>query len=112
MSFRIQRIEKLIEKELATILQNEAHNELLHFVSITKVVLAPDMSLATIWFTVLGSDAEKEATAKALDGAKGYLRSEIAHRLDIRRSPELRFKYDESIDYGNHIEEILNDLKK
>ena len=111
MSYRIQRVEKLIEKELATIVQREAHDELLHFVSITKVVLTTDMSLATVWFTVLGSDAELEATSKALEGAKGYLRSELAHRLDLRKAPELRFKYDESIAYGNHIEEILSNLK-
>lgn len=110
MAYRVERIEKIIFRSLQDILLNEAHNELLSFVSITKVSLNKDMSVAMVWYTVFGSDGEVEATSKALENAKGYLRSEIAHRLDIRKTPELRFKYDNSMSYGNHIEEILEEI--
>ncbi len=110
MSYRIQRCEKTIERELADILLNDSHNELLKFVSITKVSLNKDMSVAQIWYTVFGNENEKVATSKALEQAKGFLRSEIAHRIDLRKTPELRFKYDESIEYGKHIEDILNQI--
>ena len=112
MSYRIDRIEKMIEKELALILRDEAKNELLKYVSVTKVTVTNDLSLATIWYTVLGSQNEKEATSKQLVSASGFLRSELAHRLDLRKTPELRFKYDESLEYGNRITAILDNLKK
>ena len=112
MGYRVQRVEKIIERELASIIFSEVHNELIKFVSITKVALNKDMSVALVWYTVLGNDGEIEATKKALEQAKGFLRSELAHRLDLRKTPELRFKYDESLTYGNHITEVLNNLKK
>ena len=112
MGFRIQRVEKIIERELASIIFSEVHNELIKFVSITKVALNKDMSVALVWYTVLGNDGEIEATKKALEQAKGFLRSELAHRLDLRKTPELRFKYDESLAYGNHISEVIENLKK
>ena len=112
MGYRVQRVEKIIERELASIIFSEVHNELIKFVSITKVALNKDMSVALVWYTVLGNDGEIEATKKALDQAKGFLRSELAHRLDLRKTPELRFKYDESLTYGNHINEVIENLKK
>ena len=112
MAYRVQRVEKIIERELASIIFSEVHNELIKFVSITKVALNKDMSVALVWYTVLGNDGEIEATKKALDQAKGFLRSELAHRLDLRKTPELRFKYDESLAYGNHISEVIENLKK
>ena len=111
MGYRVERVEKIIEKELSMILLQEAKNQLLKFVSITKVALTQDMSIATIWFTVLGEEDEKEATIKALEDAKGFLRSSLSKKLDLRKSPELRFKYDESLENGSRIEKILNKNK-
>ena len=112
MGFRIERVEKIIERELANILFEDAKNSKLKFISITKVSLSKDMAVANVWFTVLGKDDEMEATAKELAEAKGYLRSELAHRLDLRKTPELRFKYDESLAYGNKITAMLEELNK
>ena len=112
MAYRTQRVEKIIERELANIIFTEVHNELIKFVSITKVSLNKDMSVAMVWYTVLGNEGEIEATKKAIEQAKGFLRSELAHRLDLRKTPELRFKYDESLAYGNHISEVIESLKK
>ena len=66
MGYRVQRVEKIIERELASIIFSEVHNELIKFVSITKVALNKDMSVALVWYTVLGNDGEIEATKKAL----------------------------------------------
>lgn len=112
MAFRIDRIEKMIERELAVILNESAKNQLLKFVSVTKVSVTNDLSLATVWYTVLGNQNEIEATSKQLVNAAGYLRSELAHRIDLRKTPTLRFKYDESLMYGNKIDAILANLKK
>lgn len=112
MGYRVERVEKIIEKELSMILLQEAKNQLLKFVSITKVALTQDMSVATIWFTVLGEEDEKEATIKALEDAKGFLRSNLSKKLDLRKAPELRFKYDESLENGSRIERILSEINK
>lgn len=109
MGFRLERVEKIIERELASILF-DAHNDVLKFVSVTKVSVTKDLAIATVWYTVLGSQTQIEATSKELVKASGFLRTELAHRVDLRKTPELRFKYDESLIYGNHISEIIEDL--
>lgn len=111
MAHHVERTSKIIEREISTILLMEAKNHLLKYVSITKVSLTNDMSLATIWFTVIGQTDEIEATKKALIDSKGFLRSELSKRLDIRKTPDLKFKYDESLAYGQRIEELLNNSK-
>ncbi|MBR2891102.1 MAG: 30S ribosome-binding factor RbfA [Bacilli bacterium] len=111
MAHHVERTGKIIERELSTILLMEAKNHLLKYVSITKVSLTNDMSLATIWFSVIGQTDEIEATKKALIDSKGFLRSELSKRLDIRKTPDLKFKYDESLEYGKRIEELLNQSK-
>ncbi len=107
MAYHVERVAKIIERELSTILLMEAKNHLLKFVSITKVVVTNDVSLATIWYSVLGQHDEIEATKKALEDSKGFLRSELSKKLDIRKTPDLKFKYDESLAYGKRIEELL-----
>ena len=103
--------EKIIERELASILFDSSNNKL-KFVSITKVSLTSDLSLATVYYTVLGNEGEIESTKDDLEKSKGYLRSSLAKKLDLRKTPDLRFKYDESLAYGNRITQILDNLKK
>ncbi len=112
MAYHVERIEKILEREIATILFDSAHNDKLKFISITKVSLTKDLSIATVYYTVLGNQGEIESTKKEFENAKGYIRSELAKRIDLRKTPELRLKYDESLAYGNRISEILNNLKK
>lgn len=107
MAFHQERLEKMIATCLAETLREETKNPLLKFVSITKVSVTKDLGIATVWYTVMGDKDEVAATTKALENAKGFLRSELASKIQVRKTPDLRFKYDESIAYGNHIEEIL-----
>ena len=111
MAYRVERVEKIIERELASILFDSSNNKL-KFVSITKVALTSDLSLATVYYTVLGNEGEIESTKEDLEKSKGYLRSSLAKKLDLRKTPDLRFKYDESLAYGNHISEVIESLKK
>ena len=110
MAYRLERIEKIIERELASILF-DVNNNKLKFVSITKVSVTNDLSIATVYYTVLGNKGEIDSTKEDLEKAKGYLRSSLAKRIDLRKTPELRFKYDESLEYGNKIDNILKNLK-
>ena len=111
MPYHVERINKIIERELSSILLTEAKHPLLKYVSITKVACTKDLSIANIWFSVIGKTDEIEATSKALEESRGYLRSEIAKRIDLRKAPDLKFKYDSSLEYGHHIEELLKEAK-
>lgn len=109
MGHRIERIESIILRELTMILR-DSRNPKFQFISITKVSVTSDLSYATVWYTIMGTSQEVEATSKELIQARGYLRSELASKIDLRKTPELRFKYDESLEKGNRIEEILKNV--
>jgi ribosome-binding factor A len=111
MAYKQERLEKIIERELSMLLFSDVKNEQLKVVTITKVSLTNDLSLATVYFTVLGDQEQKQITASALQEAKGYFRSSLSKALDIRKTPDLRFKYDDSLEYGKKIDDILKDLK-
>ena len=111
MAYHVERVAKIIERELSQILLFEAKNQLLKYVSITKVALTNDLSLATIWFTVIGNQNEIAATSKVLEDSKGFLRSFLSKRIDTKKAPDLKFKYDESLEYGKRIEELLKQTK-
>lgn len=112
MAHRTERIEKIIERELSSILLFSSNNQLFKYVTITKVALTDDLSIATVWYTVRGTEEEVKATANAINEAKGYLRSEIAKKLDTKKTPELRFKNDESAEYAEKIEKIISSFNK
>lgn len=112
MSVTIDRIASQMQKELSRILALEVKEEDLRLVTITEVRVTNDLSYANIYYTVLGGDKRKEHVAEAFNRAKGYLRSEMARRIKMRKTPELVFKFDEALEYGNHIEKVLSDLNK
>ncbi|CAM3574252.1 30S ribosome-binding factor RbfA [Erysipelothrix urinaevulpis] len=111
MSVKKDRIESLIKRELAPIIQNRLNDPSLEFVSITDVELTNDLSYATIYVSFL-KEENKEKGLAALDKAKGLLRSEIAKVLTTRRTPELIFKYDDSIQHGAKIDQLLDQISK
>lgn len=76
------------------------------FVSITGAEVTPDLKYAKIFFSVLNGDPKE--IAKGLRSSAGFLRREIAQRMNLRITPELTFVYDESITYGAHISKLLN----
>ena len=95
---------------VSTILMN-SKDERLRFVIVTNAHLTGDLQIATIYYTVIGSNDQKESTMKNLEDAKGYVRSSLGKVLKVKKIPELIFKYDESLEYGNKIENILKGLK-
>lgn len=110
--FRVGRVGEEIKKELSMILQTELKDPRIGFITITGVDVTNDLSQAKVYLSVLGSDEEKEETLRALDRASGFLRSELGRRIRLRHTPELLFKFDESIDYGSRIETLLRNLNK
>ncbi|GAK01537.1 MULTISPECIES: 30S ribosome-binding factor RbfA [unclassified Geomicrobium] len=109
---RAQRVGEQMKKELSDILMRGVKDPRVQFVTVTGVDVTGDLQQATVYVTVLGSDEEKSQALAALKKAKGFVRSEIGKRIQLRKTPELDFEFDESIAYGNRIEELLKDIDK
>ncbi len=108
---RIERLETKILRELSTILQNDVKNTKVGFCTVTSVELTNDLSYAKVYVSFLGDEDRKDVGLKGLENSKSYIRTLLAKRVQMRKVPELRFILDESLDYGNKIETILDDLK-
>ena len=110
MSIKTQRIANVLLKEISDILQNEVYDEDIKFVTLTSVKVDTDLSLAQIYCTVFDVN-KKDKCLHDLNAAKGFIKTELAKRkLEIRRIPDLRFIYYESIEYGNKIEKIIEKI--
>jgi ribosome-binding factor A len=107
---RPERVADQIRGELGWLLAREVHDPGLGFVTLTRVQVSPDLQLARVFFTALGDEPARRTSARALERAAPFLRRQIGSRLRLRRTPELRFVYDESIAGQDRIEQILNEL--
>ena len=106
MSVKKERIETLIKRELAPIIVNRLDDPALKMVTVTDVDLTNDMSYATV-FVSFFNEAHIKPGMEALEKAKGMLRTEVAQILTTRRTPELLFKHDKSIQEGAKISQII-----
>ena len=104
------RLESTIQRTLTEIFSREVKDKSIGFITITEVRLTKDLSYLTVYYTILGQDTKKDAAKKALDRSKAFIRTTLAHRVNMRKSPNLIFKYDESLDYGNRIQQGLKKL--
>ena len=111
-NMRAERVGEQMKKEVMDIINNKVKDPRVGFLTITDVELTNDLSHAKVYLTVLGSNKEIDNTFKALEKAKGFIKSELGSRMRLRIVPELFFEYDESIEYGNKIEKMIQDLHK
>ena len=109
MSIKIERLNSQFEKEISNMLQTEIKDEDIKFVTITGCEITNDLSYCKVYFTVL-DDSKRQSTWDALKKAASFIRGELSQRIEIRHTPELKFIFDESIEYGNHIEEIIEKI--
>ncbi|GIO53213.1 30S ribosome-binding factor RbfA [Paenibacillus cellulositrophicus] len=109
---RAGRVGEQIKKELSQLIQSELKDPRIGFVTVTGVDVTNDLSQAKVYLSVLGDNEQKNNTLKALEKANGFLRSELGKRVRLRHTPELIFKFDESIAYGSHIEKLLGEIGK
>jgi ribosome-binding factor A len=109
---RPDRVADQIRSELAMLLTREVHDPGLGFVTLTRVQVSPDLQQARVMFTALGDDKARTASTRALERASPFLRRQIGSRLRLKRTPELRFIYDDSIAGQDRIEQLLNELHK
>ena len=109
---RVQKISKQIERDVTDIIMNEIKDTKIGFVTVTGAEVTNDLSFCKIYYSGLGGENRREAATKALIRSKGFIRSELSKRLSIRKVPELIFEIDESIEYGNKIDTMLNELRR
>ena len=108
MRIRPEKVAHLMRREVAEILQRHVRDPRVSaMVSVTDVEVTKDLSFARVFVTILGPVAERAATFEALKHAAGFVRHELGGRLGLREVPEVRFVYDESLDRGARVEELL-----
>jgi ribosome-binding factor A len=105
------RVAEQIHRELSTLLLFEVRDPRLAGVTITGVDITPDLLVAHVYVTLLGTEEEKSAAIAALDRAKGYLRTQVAEKIQQRLAPELLFRLDRSGEQGDRIDRILDRLR-
>lgn len=100
----------LIQGHLTQLLQTQVNDPRVHLVTITAVEVTPDATRAYVYFTALGSPEEREEVMAGLNSAAGFLRREIGQRIRLRNTPELIFQWDVSIERGERISSLLDQL--
>jgi len=109
--YRPDRVGDQIRHELSEILtRGEVHDPGIGFITLTRVQVTGDLQLARVFYTSLGDANARKETARALTRATGFFRRQIGARLQLRRVPELEFRFDESIANQDRIEQILRDI--
>jgi len=109
---RLGRLGGQIQEEISDIIARKLKDPRVGFVTLTGVKVSPDLSYASVYVSVMGSQQEIDNTLAGLEGAKSFIRSELARRLSVKHTPELRFHLDDSLAKGAHIDEILKHLKE
>lgn len=110
MSERAERLRQDIKREVSAILQRELKDPRLGFISVTDVEVSRDLSHVKIYVSVFGDDTQKENSMKGLENGRGHIRSLLASRLRVRHVPAIQFRYDQSLEHGARINQILRRL--
>ncbi len=109
-SIKIERLNHAMQEVISTILMKEIKDEDIRFVTITGCDISSDLSYCKVYFTVLDQE-KKQQTIQALEKASGFIRGEVSKEIDMRHTPELKFIYDDSIAYGQHMDKIMEGLQ-
>ena len=111
-SNRMYKVDEELKKEISNIISLELKNpNLTGLISVTGVKTTPDLRFAKVFVSMINEKNKKE-NLKILKQSSGYIRSEVARRVNLRTTPELIFEFDESLEYGSRIDEILKDITK
>lgn len=104
---RVRKVADRIQVIVAEMLERRIKDPRLGFVTVTDVRVTGDTQQATVYYTVLGEDADQQSTAAALESAKGLLRSEVGKQLGMRHVPTLSFEFDGIPEGARHLDEVL-----
>ncbi len=108
---RAVRVGDLMREEIADILMHKVKDPRIGFLTVTGVDLSDDLRYAKVFVSIY-KDEEREATLKAIETAKGFIRRELGKRMRLKFVPELAFKLDKSIEYGDKIDRLLKEVNE
>jgi ribosome-binding factor A len=109
MAHRIERVNSLIRQEISQLLQRQVKDPRLGtFVAVTEVSTSADLKYARVFVSRIGSEGEKQETLSALASASGFFRRELARSLKLRYTPVLSFQWDDSIERGDHLLQLID----
>jgi ribosome-binding factor A len=111
-STRQRRVQELLVQEISAILRREMKDPRIGFVTITDARITPDLRIARVFYSVLGDQAAREDTAKALLRATSFIRGEFARRAQLRFAPEIHFEFDTSIERGARLSQLLEQVRR
>ncbi len=110
-SIKNNRINREFQRELSELINNEIKDpRIAPMVSVVSVEVAPDLKTSKIYISVLGDLEAQENTLKGLKSAAPFLRSQLAHNLNMRNTPELTFIVDQSIEYGVNMSHLIDEV--
>lgn len=113
---RIEKVSETIKQEVSKIIHDELRDPRLGFITVMQVEVTKDLRIARIFYSVMGSPGQKLKAGEALESASGFIRRLIGERLNLRLTPEVIFKLDNSVDYSieiaDKIERVKNELQK
>ena len=107
---RALRVQDQLKKEVSEIILGTLKDPQIGFVTITAVEVSGDLKLAKVFYSVLGTPQEKQNTALALKRARGFIQAEINRRVRMKKTPQISFEFDHSIEYGDRIDKIIEEL--
>jgi ribosome-binding factor A len=107
---RPERVAQMVQELLGEIFARGMRDPRIGLVTITGVKMSPDLREARVYWTVHGDPEQRKQTGKGLENARGFLRREIGSQLKLRITPDLRFAYDEAIDRGERIEQLIRQM--
>jgi ribosome-binding factor A len=112
MTRRTERINELLREELSELLRRQVKDPRLGgLVTVTEVEVSVDLRHARVFVSVMGSDEEREDAFRALDTARPFLRRELGRRLSMRRTPELSFRRDDSLERGARLLALIEEAQ-
>ncbi|ACL69542.1 30S ribosome-binding factor RbfA [Halothermothrix orenii] len=109
---RARRLGELLKKEISDIILREVKDPRIGFISVTDVEVSNDLRHAKVFVSVYGDEKERKETMEGLEKATGYIRKLIGERVKVYYTPEILFRYDDSLEHGARINELLKKVKE
>jgi ribosome-binding factor A len=111
-SRRPQRLALEIQHEISMMLFRDLKDRRIGLVTITGVEMSSDLRHAKVYVSAMGDEARKKASLEALNHASGWIRHELGQRIRMKFLPEIQFRADSSLEYGEHIDQLLDEANK
>jgi ribosome-binding factor A len=110
MSKRPEKVGEAIQKIVSELILRGLKDPRIGFVTITGVKMTDDLSIAKIFYSVVGNEQEKKDSHAGLKSAAGFIRKEVGAQLNLRHVPEIHFKFDDTLERANNIERLLRQI--